>query len=80
MFNTEVKYLTYLVVVSFALSILLQVSEVTQVSTTSHSSGQPQSHSHCITVLTSSWHPHNNVELIGIRLVRTVTRQFMHDS
>ena len=53
-------------VVSFALSILLQVSKV---SAMSHSSGQPQS------LLTSSQSPHNDVELIGIRLVRKVTRQ-----
>jgi hypothetical protein len=42
MINTEVKYLTYLAVVSFTLSILLQVGKV---SATSHSSNQPQSHS-----------------------------------
>jgi len=72
----EVKYLTYLAVVSFTLSILLQVSKV---SATSHSSGQPQSHSHCTIVLTGCWNPHDDVELIGIRLVQKVTRQFIHD-
>ena len=76
MINAEVKYLAYLAVASFALSILLQVSKV---SATSHSTGQPQSHSHCTIVLTSSRSSHNDVELIGIRLVRKVTRQFIHD-
>jgi len=66
MFNTEVKYLTYLVIVSFTLLILLQVSKV---SSTHHSSGQPQSHRHCTIILTSSWSPHNDVELIGIGFI-----------